>query len=232
MRDAADGAAFAEELVHAAGVPVESLPAEREAHLAYAAAPAAGPRLVVDIGGRTTELTRGHGDDILDAVSLPLGALALTEAFLHTDPPTGAECARLMAEVDAALAGTAVPARARAAAATMTAAGGTATALAALDLGLVTHDPRRVHGHVLPTATLRALADRLATMAAAARVVIGPLDTGRAAILPAGAVVLARVAAAAGAERVLVSEHGVRHAYLRERLAAQGVVADLSRLWA
>lgn len=233
-RDAADGVAFTRELEAAAGVPVEVLAGEREARLAYAAvvATAEVPALLaVDVGGRSTELTLGAASDVTAAVSLPVGALILTEAHLHADPPTRREIVAAGAVVEAALAATDVPARARTARAAVVASGGTATALAALDLGLAAYDPVRVHGHVLARATLQALGERLAAIPAAARVVSSGLDPGRAMILPAGAVILERVLAASGAASVRVSVHGVRHAYLRERLTAIGVSFDLRRLW-
>jgi exopolyphosphatase/guanosine-5'-triphosphate,3'-diphosphate pyrophosphatase len=225
-RAAADGQEFARELARAAQVPVEILSGTREAHLAYAAVArglrVAGPMLVIDIGGRTTELTLGAGERIDDAVSLELGALALTEAHLRGDPPTSRELESAAAAADAALATTDIPAQARTRAARLAASGGTATALAALDLGLAAWDARRVHGHVLATETLHALALRLATMPLAERTRLPALDPGRAAILPAGALVLERVARAAGVRELWVSDHGVRHGYLRERLLAAG----------
>ena len=46
------------------------------------------------------------------------------------------------------------------------------------------------------------------------------------------AFLLERIAAAVGSETVRVSDHGVRHAYLRERLSAEeGIDADLSAPW-
>jgi exopolyphosphatase/guanosine-5'-triphosphate,3'-diphosphate pyrophosphatase len=115
--------------------------------------------------------------------------------------------------------------------ATCVASGGTATALAALDLGLATYDPARVHGHVLEASRLTALEEALRATPAEAVRRRGGLDPGRARILPAGAAVLAAVMRATGAPALQVSDHGVRHAYLRERLAAVGVAADLRRLW-
>jgi exopolyphosphatase/guanosine-5'-triphosphate,3'-diphosphate pyrophosphatase len=224
VRDAADGAEFAAELESAAGVPLQVLSGEREACLAWAAAAAAvhagdSPLLVADVGGWTTELTLGLGGDVLDVASLRLGALALTDAH-------GADLRRLGGAVDAALA---VPARARGA--RLAASGGTATALAALDLGLAAYDPRRVHRHLLGRAALEALVARLVAMPVAERAALPGLDPGRAAILPAGAVVLARIAAAIDAPAVTVSDHGVRHGYLRAALAAEGLRADLGELW-
>jgi len=232
-RRARDGAAFVGELAAASGVPIAIVSGEEEARLAYAAVAAALPAtsalLVVDVGGGTTELTLGRGEAIVAAGSVPLGGLGLTETYLAGDPPSAVEVARATAAVDAALAASGVVDAARAAGAAVAASGGTATALAALDLGLVRWDPRRVHGHGLSAAALAALRRRLETTPAAVRATWPALDPGRAGILPAGALVLARVLAAVGADAVSVSEHGVRHAYLRRRLADAGVAADFGR---
>jgi len=225
LREAADGSAAADAIAAAAGVPVEVLSGEREAALAYAAL-AAGetPLLVADVGGRTTELTLGVGERVLGAASLPLGALALTEAH-------GADLDGAHAAVGAVLAASELPSRARAAGARLAASGGTATALAALDLRLGAYVPRRVHGHVLARTALAGLTARLARMTAAERAALPGLDPGRGAILPAGALVLERVADALGADRIVVSDHGVRHAYLRAALARDGLPADFGELW-
>jgi exopolyphosphatase/guanosine-5'-triphosphate,3'-diphosphate pyrophosphatase len=228
-RRAVDGRAFAAELALTNGVPVEVLSGDREATLAYRAAvhglggPDA-PVLVTDIGGATTELTDGCGDAIVATASVPLGALALTEAYVH-------DARALVAAVDAALADLPLLASARGRAMSLIASGGTATALAAIDLGLTCYDPARVHGHRLGRDVVAALAQRLLRMPAADRPGLGGLDPGRAAILPAGALVLDGVLRHADARDVLVSDHGVRHAYLRERLADAGVTADLRSLW-
>jgi exopolyphosphatase/guanosine-5'-triphosphate,3'-diphosphate pyrophosphatase len=231
-RAAADGEEFVQDLARVADVPVEILSGTREAHLAYAGVVrglrVSGPLLAVDIGGRTTELTLGTGAYIDDGVSLELGALALSDAHLRGDPPTSSELESAATAVSAVavLATTDVPARARARAARLVASGGTATALAALDLGLEAWDASRVHGHAFSTETLRALALRLAAMPLAERTWLPALDPGRAAILPAGALVLAHVALAAGARELWVSDHGVRHGFLRERLLAAGCDVD------
>jgi exopolyphosphatase/guanosine-5'-triphosphate,3'-diphosphate pyrophosphatase len=208
----------------ACGVPVAVIGGDEEARLAYATAAAGhgeGPLLAADVGGGTTELSFGRGARVVAWTSLPLGALALTEAHLRSDPPTAAERERVEAAVAAVLGSTDLPARARAAGAPLVASGGTVTALAVLDLGLTAWDRERVHGHVLECARLAALVDRLCSLPTAARAALGAVDPRRAAILPAGALVLAGVAAAAGAGAVRVAEGGVRHAYLAARLAAE-----------
>jgi exopolyphosphatase / guanosine-5'-triphosphate,3'-diphosphate pyrophosphatase len=221
VRDAVDGKDFARAVGEAAGVPVEVLPAEREATLAFDAVRTglrlgAAPLVVADVGGRTTELTLAVGDEVLAVVSLPLGALALAEAH-------GTELAALRAAVDATLAAGELPARARALGARCAASGGTATALAALDLDLPRYDGVRVHGHRLSASTLDTLATRLAAMPAETRTALPSLDPGRAAVLPAGAVVLGRLVRALGATEIVVSDQGVRHAYLREALGVDRI---------
>jgi exopolyphosphatase/guanosine-5'-triphosphate,3'-diphosphate pyrophosphatase len=224
VRDAADGRRFADDVACAAGVPVEILSGDREAHLAYDAVRLGlglgGSLLVVDVGGRTTELALGTGDAVTLTASLPLGALALTEAH-------GSDPARLGAATDAVLGQSHVPARARASGARLVASGGTATALAALDLGLAEYAPARVHGHSMSRAALAALA----ALPASVRNALPALDPGRGAILPAGAVVLERLVDASGAAGIVVSDHGVRHGYLRAALARIGVRLDPGELF-
>jgi exopolyphosphatase/guanosine-5'-triphosphate,3'-diphosphate pyrophosphatase len=216
LRGAADGAAFARELERETGVPVSILSGAEEARLAYEAVATAGDGalLAADVGGRSTELALGHGARVDDTRSLPLGALAITEELLGDRPASPGSLERVRSYVDRLLAPHDLPARARARSARLLAAGGTATALAALDLGLAVYDRERVHGHVLETERMVALA--LAGGAA--------LDPGRQRILPAGAVVLEAVARAAGAPRVMVSDRGIRHARVTALLAAAGTM--------
>src|SRR5207253_7500567 len=142
----------------AMGMPVEILAGEDEARCAFDAAQAGlgldGPVLVADVGGRTSELALGTGRDVSVGVSLPLGALALSEAH-------GMDLVRLAAAVDAVLAPTEVVASARDGGARLVGSGGTATALAALALELPRYAPERVHGYVLPGAVLAGIAARL-----------------------------------------------------------------------
>jgi exopolyphosphatase/guanosine-5'-triphosphate,3'-diphosphate pyrophosphatase len=220
VRRAADGAGYAAALAAASGVPVDVLSGEREAALAYAAVThglgLAGAVLAVDVGGLTTELTLGRGADVVAGTSLPLGALALAERH-------GGDLRAATAEAAAAVAGSDVVRRAVAAGAVLVASGGTPTALAALAAGLDRYEPRRVHGATLACADLARHAAAAATS--------GALDPGRAAILPAGACILSAVMETMGAAGARVSDHGVRHAYLRERLRARGRTVSMEALW-
>jgi exopolyphosphatase/guanosine-5'-triphosphate,3'-diphosphate pyrophosphatase len=97
---------------------------------------------------------------------------------------------------------------------------GTVTTLAAMAQALTTYDGARVHGSALSRATVDELVERLATTPLADKRRTPGLDPKRADVIFAGAVILQRVMARAGAERCLVSDRGIRWGLIYEALAA------------
>lgn len=79
---------------------VEVLPPQIEASLSYLGAdancPSVGPQVMVDIGGGSMQVAVGQNGEVWDSVSLPLGALRVSNRFLPTDPPTYLEEALLV----------------------------------------------------------------------------------------------------------------------------------------
>lgn len=101
LRGAAGREGFVERARLEAGVNVDIIDGDAEAALAFRASERGdGPRLVVDVGGRSTELAYGEGAVPTATVSLPLGGVRLTERFLATDPPNPEDLATLAAHVD------------------------------------------------------------------------------------------------------------------------------------
>lgn len=204
VREAPDGHRVEDAVSEALGVPLQVIAGAVEARLAFAGArlgvPDAGECVVVDIGGGSTELVRGGLDGVESAVSLRLGAVRHTEGFLHTDPPTDVELHALRRSVrdelgaigwgsgEASLVGVA----------------GTITTLAAIELG--GYDRDRVHRHVLSRERVGVMLDDLASMTAARRRTVPGLEPARAAVIVAGAAILAEVMDAARAEALTVSE--------------------------
>jgi exopolyphosphatase / guanosine-5'-triphosphate,3'-diphosphate pyrophosphatase len=190
------------------GGRMEIIDGEREARLSWRAVAGSfptlrGPRTVVDIGGGSTELIVGEAD--VDAVvSLPIGSVRLTERLVAHDPPTADEAARLAATVDEALAHAPAPRG------TLVGIAGTVTTLAAMAQRLDSYDAARVHGSSLSRADVDALAALLGAMPLADKRRTPGLDPKRADVIFAGAVILARVMARAGAEACLVSDRGIR----------------------
>lgn len=87
-------------ITKATGLPVEVLPPDQEAELAYVGAdancPSIGPQVMVDIGGGSMQIAVGQNGRVWDTVSLPLGAARVVSHFLPSDPPTHVEEALLV----------------------------------------------------------------------------------------------------------------------------------------
>ena len=92
IRDAPNRDEVIARVARTTGVRLRVLPGEEEARLAYVAArhwagAAAGPLLVLDIGGGTVELAWGDADQPGGVISLPLGARRITRELLPGGAP-------------------------------------------------------------------------------------------------------------------------------------------------
>jgi len=218
LRRAANADAFLVPAAEILGAEVEVIDGEREAALTYRAvvtsfpAVRSGELVVVDIGGGSTEIVLATHGEIRFRTSLPLGSVRLTEAVVHQDPPGSAEQRSVAEAVDAAIG--AVPFAH--APATLVGVAGTVTSLAAMSLELASYDPARVHGHKLSRAQLGLEITRLAGATQAERERMIGLDPRRADVIYAGAVILDRIAAAAGVDEIRVSDRGIRWGLLYE----------------
>lgn len=199
------------------GVPVEVVSGEREAELTFrGAASDLGVReraIWADVGGGSTELIAADGTRPERALSTPLGAVALTEACLHGDPYTPRELDAVRAEVRAQLAPLALPC-----VPLVVGIGGTATTLVAVERRLPAYDGAQVHGFRLARATLSARVEALAALTLAQRSQLEGLAPERAPVIVAGALVLDELLIATGAGALVVSDRGVRHGVLLDRL--------------
>ena len=214
VRDAVNGEAFIAELRERFDLNARMLTGEEEAHLTYLGAtahrPTAGPTLVFDIGGGSTELVVGTGREVGFHASLQAGTIRHSERHLSSDPPDPHELEDLAADIrnliDRALAAQPddVPTRAIAVA-------GTPTSLAAIDLGLEPYDPDRVHGYHLGLQRIQRMLSRLSSLPLAERLRIPGLHPGRAPTIVAGTVILVQVMRAFGLQEVEVSELDILH---------------------
>jgi exopolyphosphatase/guanosine-5'-triphosphate,3'-diphosphate pyrophosphatase len=224
LRRAPNGADFLAPAAEILGAPVEVIDGAREAALTFRAAAAsfadlaAGAMVVVDIGGGSTEIILSERGDVRWSTSLPLGSVRLTEKHVRHDPPARAEREAIATEVDAALAAVPWPAAPPA----LVGVAGTVTSLAAMALRLASYDAARVHGFALSLAALDAEIARLESSPQAERERIVGLDPKRADVILAGALILRRIAAAARAPAIRVSDRGIRWGLLHELVLAEG----------
>jgi len=194
VRDAENGEAFLGEVEWSYGFQTRLLSGDEEAQLTFRGVSTgrdvAEDTLVIDIGGGSTELVVGRPDGLRFHDSLDLGAVRLTERFLHSDPSADDELDACAAAVRGLL-DERVPQEVR----PQTAIGvaGTITSIAALDLGLAEYDPDRVHGHRLSREGVVTQLERLASLPLAERREIPALDPDRAPVIVAGTVILREV---------------------------------------
>lgn len=193
------------------GVPAEVLSGDEEARLTFAGAltgaRVAGPVLVTDIGGGSTEVVLGDADGTpTRARSLDVGAVRLRERFLPSDPPTAGEVAAARAYVDGLLEDRDLGLDgAGGGPATWIGVAGTFTTLAALALRLPAYDPAAVDGTSIGADDLRRLAERCLRTPVAD--LVGPVVArARAEVIAGGAVVLAALTDRLGERSVLVRE--------------------------
>jgi exopolyphosphatase / guanosine-5'-triphosphate,3'-diphosphate pyrophosphatase len=201
---------------------------------------AAGRVLLVDLGGGSCEITLSESKHILETVSLPLGAVRLTEEFLAADPAPAEGLARMRQFIDRELrvahqkiqpenvslvigtSGTA------AALSEAIAAEGKARAKAGKKSAFKTAGITTPEG-IAPTSAVRQLASKLAPMSLAERTAVEGIGSRRAEIIVAGAQVIAELLESFGLEGFRYSPLGLRDGILAQMLAEQDARAAVHR---
>jgi exopolyphosphatase/guanosine-5'-triphosphate,3'-diphosphate pyrophosphatase len=214
VRDAANGSEFADAVRERCALDARTLSGDEEARLTYLGASAARDpddataRLVIDIGGGSTELVVGADRSVRFHVSTQAGVVRHTERHLASDPPRPEELEALAADVRGILDAAVAPAELSLPRAAVAVAG-TATSLAAIDLELEPYDGARVEGHELSLDRLGALLSRLASMPVAERRAVPGLHPDRAGTIVAGVVILSTVLRAFGLDATEVSDRDI-----------------------
>jgi len=225
-RDAADRRELADAVRELAGSELEVITGADEAALSFLGGtrgldPRAGPFLVLDIGGGSTEFVLGAQPGIADeAISTRMGSVRLTERAVHHDPPTADDLAGLreLAAEGIAEGAAAVPVQR---AETFVSVAGTATTLQAIALGLGRYDPDRIHRTWLVAAEAERLLDLLASMTNDERAAIPVMAPGRGDVIVAGAVILVETMRRFGFDRTLVSETDILDGLALETLGVR-----------
>ena len=211
VRDASNGGAFMAELRERFELSARVLDGEEEARLTYLGAtaerPPSQPTLVIDIGGGSTELVLGMGDEVEFHTSLQAGVVRHSERHLTTDPPTTEGLEALAGDVLGLL--EQVPEGPKARAEHGIAVAGTPTSLAAIALELDPYDPERVHGHRLPLETIQRQLSQLASLPLEERRRVTGLHPDRAPTIVAGVVILIEVMRVFELAEVEISEHDI-----------------------
>ena len=216
-RDASNREDFISGIRAILGIDPEVISGQEEAELSYRGAVStveglpAGPALVVDIGGGSTELVLGTTAPT-HRISLDMGSVRLTERHLRSDPPADAEIAAVAADIDALLdeAAAAIPLEQ---VASLVGVAGTVTTVTAVATGIRDYRPDATHGAALPVDEVRALCGTLLRETREERARHQVIHPGRIDVIGAGALIwsriVERVAAASGITESRTSEHDI-----------------------
>jgi exopolyphosphatase / guanosine-5'-triphosphate,3'-diphosphate pyrophosphatase len=211
LREAANARDFVGPAEQILGAPIEIIAGPREAELAYLSVARTFPDLdgesfvVVDVGGGSTELIIANDGGVVSAVSVPIGAVRLTERYLESDPPAIGEVLRLDDKVDRVLAPLNLPAGIP-----VIGTAGTATTMAAVSLGLTTYDPDKVTGHRLSPEDIDQLRQRMFSASTAQRRDMPGIEPQRADVIAAGVAIYHRVMHRMGAPVLITCDRGIR----------------------
>lgn len=200
LREARNGLAFLERVRETTGLRLRLLTGEEEAHLMLRGVlislrdPDAS-HLVSDVGGWSTEVLWVEKEERVRTASLELGAVALSEKFIHHDPPLASELEALDESIRSPLGelrrrwenqgGRGENLHPR-----LVGTAGTATTLAAMDLTLSAYDPQRINGHRISLPRLEEINHRLRSLPLDERRKIIGLEEGREDLIVTGSAIL------------------------------------------
>ncbi len=212
-RKADDPYQFLRALLEEAGLTAVMIEGRLEAHVSsLGAVNEVGvkdePMVLMDIGGFSTEFASILNTDLQDAISLELGAVALTERFLLADPPSNEqvmECTDTIRQVlrvaDLQKRFGAQP--------TLVGTAGTVTTLAAMDLRMERYEPYRLNRHRLSGLAIESLLAKMLGRPAIERLAMPGLEKGREDVIVAGGLICLTVLEHFNLEAMLVTEGGV-----------------------
>ena len=229
VRDAANGPAFLTRVRRQTGLRVRVLVGEEEARLAFRSALAhfelgRGKAVVMDIGGGSLEFALSAEGLVERLVSLPFGALRLTEQFLQGAPRAkGVRRLRKFVREDIHRA---LPLRDWRGAEVI-GSGGTFTNLAGIFLARQgMRAVRSVHGTRIPRVEVEHVLQMLQVMTPEERMSVPGLNAGRADIIVAGLAVTAEVLARVEPRAIAASAYGIREGLLLEVARVKPKIAD------
>jgi exopolyphosphatase / guanosine-5'-triphosphate,3'-diphosphate pyrophosphatase len=219
LRTAQDADAFIQQVRKECGISPRIISEEEEARLSYLSVQKdtlmPQDAVVMDVGGGSTEyIFRREAGSIgqLHTISLPLGAVRLSEQFVLHDPPSRDEIKKLQAEIDKTL--YRIPSSLEG---ELVGIGGTAVTLGAMHLRQDAFDGEQVHGLHLTLNKLRGQVKELQKKDLAIRNKIKGLPPDRADIILAGAIIILTTMEQLHKDALHISSHGLRYGLFYQR---------------
>jgi len=212
-RDASNRDEFFDAAFEILGVRPELISGEEEGRLSFLGAtadldPSDGPFLICDIGGGSTEFVWGTSASE-SVVSIDVGCVRITEAWLHSDPTTAEELSQALSIIELYLDDVLRELPQAPTAKTFVGLAGTISNAASVELGLVSYDRDQIHHFVLTKEAVEDVFRTLATESIADRMHNPGLEEQRADVIVGGLCVLVSTMRKFGFSECLVSESDI-----------------------
>lgn len=200
------------------GIQIEIITGEEEARLSFLAVVGGlnlGNRetVIIDIGGGSTEFIFGKQAQILDRFSLKIGALKMTERFLHADPVRNEEFNEMTDHLNDEFKHVSPPFKEL----FLVGMGGTMSNLGAMKYKLEKYDPGIVHGSEISLGELNSIMIDLKEKTVEERKKIRGLQPKRAGVMLAGTGILKAIMNKLHSEKITISDMGLRHGLMFDR---------------
>jgi exopolyphosphatase/guanosine-5'-triphosphate,3'-diphosphate pyrophosphatase len=169
--------------------------------------------VTVDVGGGSTEIAAGTRDDCRLTTSLDLGCVRCGEKFglLDVATPEAIHALRCHVRKTVAPLRSRIKELSRGRSVHALASAGTATTLAAYKLEMETYDRKQIHGRQSDCDEIDNAIANLAFLSAEERAKIPGIRPGRAAVLPAGLIILGETLKALGLDEFTVTTRALRY---------------------
>lgn len=223
VRDAVNSSVFTDRIFQDTGIAIDVISGELEAEIGFAGVMAgvnneSGLHLVIDIGGGSTELIVGDHEGILFSMSLDVGAVRMTGAFLNQDPVDSSELEKMRRAIDDIT--DSVYGTLRNFSVTKAIGiGGTAASYATMLKKMEVYDRENIHGTVVTIENIREINVQLERMTNMERKDIVGLEEKRADIIFAGGIILEKILSSLGIESFKFSDFDNLEGYLVHSLA-------------
>jgi exopolyphosphatase / guanosine-5'-triphosphate,3'-diphosphate pyrophosphatase len=221
LRDAKNRPEFLDFIRDRLAISIKVLPGKEEARLTYIGAVSeylhenkSVDFAVIDIGGGSTELVIGTGQNVISANSIDIGSVRLTERILKTSPPFQKNIEKAIDYVRAKLEPLPrIPSNTR-----LIGVAGTLTTLASIDLRLKEFDRNAVNRYALNSGAVDRIFRELAPLTLDQIKSYPQIHPDRADIILAGIIILREILSKSGLQSITVSDRGLRYGLLHDYL--------------
>lgn len=218
IREANNSALLLGQITAETGITVRVLSGEEEAYYAYLAAinsTTLSDGFVLDLGGGSIEVVRVQNRQLIHSLSLPLGAVRVTEGFLQSDPVSPKELRRLQKHLQEQF--SAIDWFRAEAGLRLVGEGGTLRLLGRLVQKMNQYLLDDLHGYTISIEHIEAIVEQLAKSAINKRKQLPGMKSDRADISLGGAVVVLEAMRAAGITEMMICNQGLREGLFYER---------------